>query len=293
MLDNTFFRYSLKLSVFSLTVWSFISGLLQGLFGYIDPETFGLKQALAPLLPLFVTCLLNAVVVLWISRRTSLTGQGLGALIFTIVFGVMFFLPQVETIYFNDALQIPLGVIGATLIAGIGVGLVSARFAIQFQREARGHIKRAPLKVTYPIVKIAVLAVFYVVLYFVCGYYIAWQAPEVRIFYSGGRALLPFWVHLERQGVELFLLQFVRGVLWAFMGYILTINLPLASLTERMVVVGLALSVGLAFPILVPNPYMPWVVRKVHFVELLMENFLFGVVAAWLFSRTPVSASVG
>jgi len=54
------------------------------------------------------------------------------------------------------------------------------------------------------------------------------------------------------------------------------------------VLVGLALSVRLAFPVLVPNPYMPWTVRRVHFVELLTENFFFGAVAAWLFGGNRV-----
>ncbi len=284
MLDKTFFRYLGKLSVFTLTVWSFISGLLQGVLGYIDPSTFGPEQALAPLLPLFLTCLLNAGVVLWIAKRTSLAGRKLGALVFAVVFGVMFFLPQMESVYFNGVLQIPLGVIGATLVSGLGVGWVSAKVAVEFRQEEQVAVSTPPLKVVHPREKIVVLAVLYVIFYFVFGYYIAWQAPEVRAFYSGNEALLPFWAHLEQQAAGLFVLQFVRGVLWALIGYIVAVNLSSISTRERMILVGLALSVGLAFPILVPNPYMPWIVRRVHFVELLVENFLFGAIAAWLFS---------
>jgi len=290
MLDKTFFRYLLKLSVFTLTVWSFISGLLQGLLGYIDPATFGPEQALAPILPLFLTCLLNAGVVLWMTKRTSLTERKLGALIFAVVFGVMFFLPQIETVYFNSALQVPLGVIGATLVSGIGVGLVSAKIAMQFQQEGQAPIGSAPLRARYTAGKIVALAVLYVVLYFVFGYYIAWQSPAVRVFYNGSRSLVPFWAHLKQQAVGLFVLQFARGVLWALLGYLLVVNLPLASTRERIVIVGLALSVGLAFPVLVPNPYMPWAVRRVHFIELLVENFVFGAVTAWLFAQKSVPA---
>ena len=289
MLDKIFLKYLVKLSVFTLTVWSFISGLLQGLLGYIDPATFGVKQALVPVLPLFLACLLNASVVLWITQKTSLSEGKLGALIFVVVFGVMFFLPQIETVYFNNALQIPLGVIGATLISGIGVGLVSAKIAVQFRRE-RTPARNVSFKTANRMMKIIVLAVLYVILYVVFGYYIAWQSPTVRQFYSGSKSLLPFWAHLRQQEMGLFVLQFVRGMLWTLIGYILAVNLPLASRAERAVVVGLALSIGLAFPILVPNPYMPWAVRRMHFVELLIENFLFGVIVVWFFDTKLVSA---
>lgn len=63
-------------------------------------------------------------------------------------------------------------------------------------------------------------------------------------------------------------------------------NLPKAKHWERLVIVGLAMSIGLAFPILVPQAYMPTPVRLGHFPELLSSNFVFGIIAAWLFTKS-------
>ena len=291
VVDKEFLKYLGVLSGLTLAVWSFVSGLLQGILGYVNPATFGPAQALAPLPALFITCLLNAGVVLWVTHRTSLTGKELGVLVFVVVFGVMFFLPQLDTVYFKETLGIAWGVIGATLASGIGVGWVSAKTVIKYQEERGMAEERSQMKVAIvpPMTKLLLLAMVYVVLYYLLGYFIVWQSSAARLFYSGTQEIAPFWVHMRRQESGLFILQIVRGLLWGWIGYVVSAHILQASLRERMILVGLALSVGLAFPILVPNPYMPWSVRQVHFVELLTENFLFGVLAAWLFKPEMVA----
>jgi hypothetical protein len=84
----------------------------------------------------------------------------------------------------------------------------------------------------------------------------------------------------------LILFQIFRGYLWAGIAYMATMNLPKAKHWERLVIVGLAMSIGLAFPILVPQPYMPTPVRLGHFPELLSSNFVFGIIAALLFTKS-------
>ena len=84
---------------------------------------------------------------------------------------------------------------------------------------------------------------------------------------------------------QLALFQIFRGYLWAGIAYMATMNLPKAKQWERIVIVGLAMSIGLAFPILVPQNYMPTAVRLGHFPELLSSNFVFGITAAWLFTK--------
>ena len=50
--------------------------------------------------------------------------------------------------------------------------------------------------------------------------------------------------------------------------------------------VGLLMSIGLALPIWVPQAYMPTLVRMGHFPELLDSNFVFGIIAAWFFTKS-------
>jgi hypothetical protein len=45
------------------------------------------------------------------------------------------------------------------------------------------------------------------------------------------------------------------------------------------------MSIGLAMPLLLPQDFMPAPVRLGHFFELLIENFIFGVVVVALFRK--------
>ncbi len=130
------------------------------------------------------------------------------------------------------------------------------------------------------------MALIYVVFYFVFGYFIAWQFPAVREFYSGSSEILPFPVHMRQQfqvDPLLPLFQVLRGAIWACIGLWVASALNRAVHWERMVIVGLSLSVGLSTLLLVPNPYMPDSVRLGHFFELLLENFVFGALLVQLF----------
>lgn len=82
------------------------------------------------------------------------------------------------------------------------------------------------------------------------------------------------------------LFQFFRGYFWAGIAYMAAMNLPKRKYWERLVIVGLSMSIGLAFPVLVPYPYMPAPIRLGHFPELLSSNLVFGIIAASLFTKS-------
>ncbi len=137
--------------------------------------------------------------------------------------------------------------------------------------------------------KFAVLALAYVVLYFGFGYFIAWQFPKLREFYSGSREILPFFTHMRGQlstDPWLVVFQVFRGVLWTAIGYCVTRGVAGIKGWERLCLVGCALSIGLATPLFVPNEYMPGAVRLGHFFESLAQNFPLGVLVALLFQET-------
>lgn len=49
------------------------------------------------------------------------------------------------------------------------------------------------------------------------------------------------------------------------------------NLWSRALMTGLAFAVLMALVLLMPNPYMPWAVRRMHLLEVFTSNFLFGV----------------
>lgn len=279
-----------------LGIWSFVSGLLMGLFGFVNPATFGPEQALDPLPALFLVCLLNVLVVTWFVNRSRLIGFRLAMVVFVIIFGVMFFMTQIETIYFNSSIQMPWQVIISTVITGLVTGLVVAWLSARLKRkigvveQANIQTKSSGESLVNTVWKFAALSLVYVVFYFSFGYFIAWQFPELREFYSGSREILPFLAHMQQQIATdpwLILFQIIRGILWVAIGYSVAVNIMQVKYWEKIILVGLMLSVGLATPLLVPNEYMPRVVRFGHFFELLIENFLFGVLVVLLF-QTPL-----
>lgn len=283
-------------------VWSFVSGLLLGLMGFIDPATFGPEQAFDPLPGLLVTCLLNAVVVAWFVTRTRLKGFGLAAVVFLVVFGVMFFMTQTETVYFNEAIQMPRQIVFSTIITGVFVGAAASWLACRNKRKMEAGVPdesehgSTPSRPWHGFLKGSVLSLMYLAFYFLFGYFIAWQFSALRSYYSGTTDILPFFIHMRNviaadPGLVPF--QILRGYLWAGIAFAIATNTGIARKWERRILVGCALSVGLATPLLIPNPYMPAAVRLGHFFELLIENFALGFIAAGLFKPKPLDPSTG
>jgi len=77
----------------------------------------------------------------------------------------------------------------------------------------------------------------------------------------------------------------VRGPLFILLCLLLTRMLGMPRL-RGAVVVGILFTVltGIA-PLLTPNPYFPDSVRRVHFSEVVSENFIFGAIVAWLWGQ--------
>jgi hypothetical protein len=120
------------------------------------------------------------------------------------------------------------------------------------------------------------IAVAYVIIYFTFGYFIAWRNPAVRAYYGGSdlAGFIPHLRNLLRDEPFLFVLQMLRGVLWA------AIAVPIIEMTKgKWWESGLAVSLLFAVmtsQLLLPNPLMPSEVRMAHLVETATANFLFG-----------------
>ena len=68
------------------------------------------------------------------------------------------------------------------------------------------------------LLKLGVIGIIYLVIYWLAGYYIAWQNPELRAFYGSSGEIKPFFDHTFAQICEtpgLIFLQLFRGMLFA------------------------------------------------------------------------------
>lgn len=135
--------------------------------------------------------------------------------------------------------------------------------------------------------RLSILSIAHAVVYFLFGYFVAWQWAETRQFYSGTTDLLPFFAHMAntfRADPALPLFQLLRGFMWAGLA------LPIVRMfkggrVETSMAVALTFSVLLATLALFPNPYMPTLVRQSHFFELSSSMLVFGALTGWTLTK--------
>jgi hypothetical protein len=275
MTVGRFIRNTFILTGVMLGVWAFLSGLATGIFGKIAPAS----QTPVAILIFFAVVLSNVLVYEWYILRSNAYGRRLILILFLLIFGVIFFMTQIETLVFNDAIGMPVALIIALIVAGVVVAGVVSPLAVRLFRKQKPASTtaitlalwdRSALELVW---KLTALALIYAVFYMLFGYYIAWQFPAIREFYSGSTELLGFFQQSARQiktDPILPIFQIFRGYLWAGLALLAARTIDEGRRWEKLVIVGLLMSVGLSFPILLSNPYMPAAVRHGHFLELII-----------------------
>ncbi|MGZ9164540.1 MAG: hypothetical protein ACXW4U_05120 [Anaerolineales bacterium] len=143
--------------------------------------------------------------------------------------------------------------------------------------------------------KLGIVYIAYLVVYYLAGYFIAWQNPEVRAFYGSPGDALPFFeqmVHIFSTDPWLTPYQLLRTLLWVA-GALFIIRGSRLSLWQTALIVGLMLSVPQNIGHLIPNPMIPLnSVRISHMIETASSTFIFGLIVAWfLYPKYKTSKS--
>ena len=245
----------------------------------------------AILLLLFISSLIQAIVVVYLVSQARWRGWKIAAALFLLFFNT-FVQATIETSVYLKT-KVPVQLNTQMLITGLVVGLLFAPFAV-FVLGAWHRAPAAP-RVEYArwspgdwIGKIAALAFVALAVYYLCGYYIAWQSPAVRQFYAGSTELKSFWGQIAGiwSGMPwMFPLQAARSLLWVAM------TLPAIWMlrgSRARVAVGGALmyaALGGSTMLLLPNPLMPAVVAHVHLVETTVSGLVLGAFVGWIMAR--------
>lgn len=228
---------------------------------------------------LLIVSLITSLALAYPILRARWFGLKLMAAMVVIMFGVETFMTQIETLFFNNALKLPMDVLMALVATGFLRALIFAPLAVLVLGKLKGESEpQVPTRLQFSIpgwvIRFAFLSVLYVVVYFAFGYFVAMQWVEAREFYAG--TFVP--------DATLPLFQIVRGVMWA------ALALPIVAMMrgkvwETMLAVALVFGVLVAAPVLFPNPFMPVMVRQAHFFELLSSMLFYGAVAGWVWTR--------
>ena len=234
----------------------------------------------AALTALLAVSLLSTIVLAYVIIRSRYAGWHLFLAIFVILYGVMTVMPQIETAYF---VKLPSGMLSRLFLFGAIFSTVFSLFAVlvlgKRRPEGNSNENRSPLKMPASewLVKLSIIVVAYLVLYFTFGYFIAWKSEAVRAYYGGSDpgSFLAQMNSVIRDTPLLVPLQIVRAILWTALA-VVVIRMVKGRWWEAGLAVSLLFAVVLSSQLLLPNPLMPDEVRKVHLVETASSNFIFG-----------------
>ena len=245
----------------------------------------------AVLLLLFISCLVQALVVIYLVGQAQWRGWKITAALFLVFFNT-FVQGSIESSVYLKA-KVPVQFTAQMLITGLVIGLLFAPFAVWVLgawRPAQDtpRVEYARWSPGDWAGKIAALAVVALAVYYLCGYFIAWQSPAVRQFYAGSTELKSFWGQIA--GIWsatpwMFPLQAARALLWVAM------TLPAIWMlrgSRAHVALGGALmyaALGGSTMLLLPNPLMPPAVAHAHLVETTVSGLAFGALVGWIMAR--------
>jgi hypothetical protein len=256
---------------------------------------------------LLLSGVVSATILIWAAKRSSFSGLAMWLQLFVLSFGVQTFMMQIETAYFitgvssngasHPAFPLLQGNFQVYLLFLHGF-VTSLIFTLLVVLLVGGFSRRPRPQTNFTVtadhaVKVgAWLAVVYIVLYMVFGYYVAWQSPDVRLFYSGSTELPSVWNQWAATLMakpELPVFQYFRGVLWVlcliplFRGFS-------GKRIELVALSALALALLTTAELTFPNPLMPVAVSLAHFREVSISMAIFGALCAWFVPQAASSA---
>lgn len=231
---------------------------------------------LGPVAALLAVNALAALVLAGLAARLSVAGWRRPAILFAVLFSVETGLSLIEAAFFGDFVKISAAGLAGMAIAGLirsAIGAVAA--ALLWRRPAESGVAGVVRPTPLTGLSFVLLAGLYVILYFAAGATVAWTSEVVRAFYGDGMGIDPG---------TLALLQLGRGAVWTALAAVLAATMRGRTLTVAALV-GAAFAVLMAAPLLYPGALIPWPVRQVHLVELVLANFVFGGLAVLILRR--------
>ncbi len=242
------------------------------------------------MLGMVLVAAVNTAVIMTLILRSMWAGWKLMLAIGFSFYGINTILSLIEAIYFGPVLGIPTADFAGLFLSGIPTVVLFVPLAVIILGKGWASTDTDPnsrlaLPITEWLWKLAAIAVIYPMIYWLFGYFVAWQNPNLVAMYDGGTN--PEVFNMGR----MLALQMFRSMLWVLFA------LPVIAMTrgktwQVALVVALLYSLPMAIGLILPNPYMPDAsARLSHFIELTLSNFLFGWIVTSLLLWHPGQVS--
>lgn len=235
-----------------------------------------------------VLLLMQFSIIIYLIKRLNLWGGKLFLSTALIFWGLQTFMTQSETWYFREAMP---AITNKELLNLFLRPLITAVTFIPLAIWMLGKWKQNAERSTPQIQlnpsnlhwkEVVWLSAAYVIIYFVFGYFVAWQFEAVRLFYSGSAENAGFIGQIQQTLQTknfIFLFQFFRGFLWIMVGFPIVMYLN-GSKKEKILACIFLYSLP-AIQLIVDNPFMPQQVRIAHLLEVATSNGLFGLLIGY------------
>lgn len=285
------------LTVLYIPIW--ILGTVA--IGDLIPDTTSEPGLVDEVTGMLILAVINTVLIISLIVTSLWNGWRLAFFLALAYYGSFTFLTQIETWYFLSDISISPKLLSRLFIMGLSIPIIFIPLAILIcKRWKKSNVTSRPSNFDLPLkqllLKVGIIAVIYVMIYWLAGYFIAWQNPELRAFYGSPGEIEPFFSHTVNTFSNtpgLILLQLFRGILFA----VLATPIIIGSKVKPWIT---ALLVGFLFAIphlvhIMPNALMPIAsVRLSHMIETATSSFIFGLIVVWLlYPRTNNEAGKG
>lgn len=261
--------------------------------GDMEPTTQSEPGLVSETTAMLFLGIINTVLIIGMILSSRWYGWKLALLLGLSYYGSYTFITQIETWYFYTEAILQPQLIPRLFLMGLSIPLIYIPLAVLIcnkckKKEINKRYKSMQMPFNQLLLKLGFLSIIYLIIYWLAGYFIAWQNPELRAFYGSPGEIAPFLAHTFerlRNSPDLFLLQLTRGVLFAIIAMPIIIGSKVKTWLTALIVASL-----LAIPHLVhimPNSLMPIAsVRLSHLIETATSTFLFGLVIVWLLHRS-------
>ena len=229
---------------------------------------------------LLITSVWVCFTVYYIIRHAQLNGMKLFITTVLVMFLVQIFMAQIETLFFGHAFPV-LTTLDVLLIMLVGLFTLSVTVAVMvklFQNKGV-TVEKSEINTKIIIKKLGIIGLVYLCVYFVFGYFVAWQFEDLRVLYSGAPAKLSFFSHLASMNPVIYPFQILRGILFGLF------VIPLMNMvkTKKVFIISTCLVylyLGIIF--LSPNGLFPGMARIGHLLEMTSSMLVFGIIVGYL-----------
>lgn len=261
------------------------------IFFEVDSNQTASESANSVLL-LFTVSFVNSIIFWIFISQSKWRGLKLVSATFVVYWVSGTLLSQLDSIIYKSTIHLQQSDIINAFLSGTLSAVLFSVLAVLISGKRKGtedelKSNRINLSPVEWLGSLSIFAALYVLLYFVAGYYIAWQNSDVRVFYSGSEEIAPFIEHMfktfgDNPGILIF--QVFRGLIWICLALLITISMKCAWWIKALTVASV-FGIVQTSQLLIPNPFMPEIVRHMHFIEISISSFLFGGLVGSYYSR--------